>query len=557
MNHHGVRRMAVRPASDRLLTLIDYRSTMRHLLTFAVCCLVAVSCCHSRAVAQPFVDGIDVSVFQGNINWNTVRNSGVEYSFIKATEGVGFVDSRFTQNIQGATSAGVLAGPYHYARPDSSTSNPLDAVNEANHFLSQIEPYYDTGMYLPPVLDVEEFDLGLSISQTRSFISNWVQDFSDTVQNSLGVRPVIYASQSAANTYFTSTVASQHDLWVAWWKGTGTTDPPLQSDNPNWNLWEHWQYTATGSVPGIAGDVDLDVFNGTRQELEATLIGQGSGGLGGPTVIESFDVDEGYFGWNTDFSGSNQNIGEASTAERVTTEAQDGAGSQEIFIDGDNSGWFYRHVSGIGSAASAAGNLAFDTTGYIGFWLKTNDSGLAVQLAIDAPDTADRGVAKDVIADGEWHLYEWNLDDNSEWGPWVNGDGVIDAATATIDSIQFTGAGQATFFLDSVAHNPEGSLMPTPLLPGDFNDDGVVNIADYAVWRDNLGAADETVLNNNGDGGGVTAADYTVWKDNFGQTSDAASGFTLTTVVPESSACALAVLLLGGCVCLGWRPDQQ
>ena len=410
--------------------------------------------------AQPFVDGIDVAHWQGSINWNSVRNSGVEFAFIKATEGVDFVDSRFHQNMQGATSAGVLAGPYHFARPDSSYTNPLDPINEANDFLSEIQPYYDSGSYLPPVLDVERFDIGdLTLQQTRTFISNWVQDFSDTVVASLGVRPIIYTGKSAANTYFNSTVASQHELWMAWWKGS-TASPPTQSDAPSWPLWDYWQYSATGSVPGISGNVDLDVFNGTRQELEAQLIGEGTGGSNEFTMIESFDVDEGYFGSSLQFSGSNQGIGAASTANRVTSEAQDGAGSQELFIDGDSSGWFLRHVSGIGSFASPAGNLAFDTTGYLGLWLKTDSPGLTVRPAIDAPDTADRGVAKDVVADGEWHLYEWNLEDDAEWQAWVNGDGIIDAATATLDSIQFTGSGAATLFLDSVSHNPAGRAPP-------------------------------------------------------------------------------------------------
>lgn len=494
------------------------------------------------ADAQPFVDGIDVSVFQGNINWSTVQSSGVEFAFMKATEGVGFVDSRFQQNIQGATSAGILASPYHYARPDSSQSDPQDAVNEANHFIDTIQPYYDSGAYLPPVLDVEEFDLGFgTISQTRTFISNWVQDFSDTMQTALGVRPVIYTSQSAANAYFTSSVAAQHNLWVAWWKGTGTSDPPVQADTPNWPEWDYWQYTATGSVPGISGDVDLNVFHGTRQQLEEQLVGTGIDPPDDITMIESFDVDEGYFAWAPDYSGSNSGVGELSTAERVTSEAQAGAGSQELFIDGDDGGWFYRHLAGIGSPSAAAGNLEFDTTGSIGLWLKTDTPGVSVRLAIDAPATAERGVAQDVIADGDWHLYEWDLEDDAEWEAWVAGDGTIDVPTATLDSLQFSGAGQATLYLDSVSHNPLGSLLATDPMPGDFNGDGIVSLADYAVWRDNLGAADESAINQNGNGeGGVESADYLAWKDRLGQSS--ANGVSNLQAVPEPPATLLALV---------------
>lgn len=243
----------------------------------------------------------------------------------------------------------------------------------------------------------------------------------------------------------------------------------------------------------------------------------------------------------TDYSGSNSGVGELSTAERVTSEAQAGAGSQELFIDGDDGGWFYRHLAGIGSPSVAAGNLEFNTTGSIGLWLKTDTPGVSVRLAIDAPATAERGVAQDVIADGDWHLYEWDLEDDAKWEAWVAGDGTIDVPTATLDSLQFSGAGQATLYLDSVSHNPLGSLLATDPMPGDFNGDGIVSLADYAVWRDNLGAADESAINQNGNGeGGVESADYLAWKDRLGQSS--ANGVSNLQAVPEPPATLLALV---------------
>ncbi len=100
-----------------------------------------------QVVAQ-FVDGIDVSHWQGTINWTSVKNSGVEFAFMKATQGNGYVDPTFHTNIRNATAAGVLVGPYHFCDVDTDSGNPLDPVNEANNFLSQIEPYYNSGLYL-------------------------------------------------------------------------------------------------------------------------------------------------------------------------------------------------------------------------------------------------------------------------------------------------------------------------------------------------------------------------------------------------------------------------
>ncbi len=237
-----------------------------------------------------FVEGIDVSHWQGNINWTSVKNAGIKFAFTKATEGVDYVDPRYHANMQGARAAGVYIGPYHFCRVESKNGVPftsydgspfapgsdphMDALTEAEDFLDAILPYYQTGQHLPPVADVERLpDFG-NQTLNRLFISNWVQIFSDTVYDTLGVRPLIYTSRFGANTRYTSAVASSHELWLAWWRGTGTTQPPSPSDTPLWDPWLFWQWTDEWSVAGISGDVDGDVFNGTLPELEALLLGK-------------------------------------------------------------------------------------------------------------------------------------------------------------------------------------------------------------------------------------------------------------------------------------------
>jgi GH25 family lysozyme M1 (1,4-beta-N-acetylmuramidase) len=191
--------------------------------------------------------------------------------------------------MQGARAAGVYIGPYHFCRIDSKNGVPFtsynglpftpgsdpyeDAVSEASDFLDAIVPYYRTGQHLPPVADVERLPVFGNVALERTFISNWVQLFSDTVQSALGVRPLIYTSRFGANTHFTPAVASQHDLWIAWWRGTGTTQPPSQSDTPLWDPWLFWQWTDSWTVPGISTLVDGDVFRGTMPELHSILLG--------------------------------------------------------------------------------------------------------------------------------------------------------------------------------------------------------------------------------------------------------------------------------------------
>ena len=134
---------------------------------------------------------------------------------------------------------------------------------------------------MPPVADVESFPTGLTTAQLKTATSNWVQQFSDTVYASLGVRPMIYNSLSKANSYYTSTVAANHMLWLAWWKGTGTTSPPTASDTPLWGKYDFWQWSDNQDsiaqsmpVPGISGGVDRDVYDGTVAQLLALRLGK-------------------------------------------------------------------------------------------------------------------------------------------------------------------------------------------------------------------------------------------------------------------------------------------
>lgn len=180
--------------------------------------------------------------------------------------------------------------------------------------------------------------------------------------------------------------------------------------------------------------------------------------------ISYFEDDEGYFGYSPTLSGSNQGITDA-TADLSTEAAYTGLQSQKITIDGDANGWFLRHVAGDGvnPVASPSSNQELIADGSIGFWLMTEDEGLSVRVAVDDVEgTAERGIELPIIADGEWHLYEWDLDNDLEWEGWVNGDGLIEGQTVTLDSIQFFGAGDATFYLDKVAFNPFGSLATIP-----------------------------------------------------------------------------------------------
>ncbi len=162
-----------------------------------------------------------------------------------------------------------------------------------------------------------------------------------------------------------------------------------------------------------------------------------------------------------------------------------------------------------------------------------------MQLALDDPGTADRGVAQAVVADGQWRLYEWDLGEDSQWEGWVNGDGLITGPTVTLDSIQFTGAGDALIYLDTIAHNPLGSLL-VPFQAGDYNRNGVIDSGDYTAWRSQYGQ--EVTPGSGADGnadGVVDAADYSLWRDAL-----VASAPTASQPIPEPGSLVLVVVFL-------------
>ena len=205
--------------------------------------------------ATDLTEGIDVSHWQGSIDWAKVRAAGKRFAYIKASEHTSFVDNKYATNKAAAKAAGLYVGAYHFARPDGSSG---DAVKEADHFVATAK--ISSGDLLP-VLDLEDTG-GLSASA----LQNWVRSFLDRVYERTGVRGVIYVSPSFWSTKMANTgwFASNgyQVLWIAHW--TTASEPSVPAGNWGGKSWTFWQYTSDGSVPGISGRVDLDRYNGTN-----------------------------------------------------------------------------------------------------------------------------------------------------------------------------------------------------------------------------------------------------------------------------------------------------
>jgi GH25 family lysozyme M1 (1,4-beta-N-acetylmuramidase) len=201
------------------------------------------------AATSSYVEGIDVSKWQGVINWPMVAAAGKRFVIAKATEGVGYEDGKYDANKAGAIAAGLKLGAYHFARPDLNA----DGAAEADWFVDTAG--YQPGMIIP-TLDLERHGT-LSDAQ----LINWVKAWLGRVYERLGVRPMIYASPNFWSTYMGNTRWFADNgyaiLWVAHW---GVTSPAVPGSNWGGRSWTFWQYTSSGSVPGISGDVDLNRY---------------------------------------------------------------------------------------------------------------------------------------------------------------------------------------------------------------------------------------------------------------------------------------------------------
>ena len=200
------------------------------------------------------VPGIDVSYWQQGIDWDRVAGAGVKFAFIRAGHGLE-ADTFFDRNWRGAKRVGILRGAYHYLEPDLDIDRQADIMIAA---MATLEP-----TDLPPVLDIEDRG-GLSASQIVTRAQRWI----DRVQDATGRQVIIYTGK-----YFwqdnvgASDAFVDHPLWVPQY---GPTCPDLPEP---WREWAFFQTSNTGRVAGISGNVDLDLFNGSMEELRAFAMG--------------------------------------------------------------------------------------------------------------------------------------------------------------------------------------------------------------------------------------------------------------------------------------------
>lgn len=202
------------------------------------------------------IHGIDVSKWQGDIDWAKVRRSGVAFAFVKATEGGDHIDDRFQDYWRGARAAGIAHAPYHFYY----FCTP--AAQQADWYIANVPR---DSVRMPPVLDMEWNHASRTCSKrpdpetVRSEMKIWM----DRVERHFGKRPIIYTTvdfhRQNLNGYF-----QDYQFWL---RSVAAHPGEIYPDHP----WSFWQYTGTGIIPGVEGKTDINVYAGSTEQWREWL----------------------------------------------------------------------------------------------------------------------------------------------------------------------------------------------------------------------------------------------------------------------------------------------
>lgn len=199
------------------------------------------------------IHGIDMSHHQGDIDWKRLAQTRrgqfpVHFIFMKASEGGDYGDRVFQANFDSAKAYGFIRGAYHFYNPKT------DPVRQADFFINSVK--LDTGD-LPPVLDIEK--RGKDARTLRRDLKIWL----DRIESHYKVKPILYTSYKFKTRYLNDSVFNSYPYWIAHY----------YVDSVEYKgAWKFWQHTDVGTLPGIQEKVDLNIFNGSLEELKQITI---------------------------------------------------------------------------------------------------------------------------------------------------------------------------------------------------------------------------------------------------------------------------------------------
>ena len=199
------------------------------------------------------VHGFDISHHQGTIDWSKLQKTQqtpfpIRFVFMKSSEGGDFSDTTFEYNFAEAKKYGFLRGAYHFYNPKT------DPVRQADFFIHSVK--LEPGDF-PPVLDIEK--KGKNMDKLRQDLKVWLKMVEDYYQ----VKPILYTSYKFKTRYLNDSIFNTYPYWIAHYYVDSVR---YEGD------WQFWQHTDAGTLPGVSKMVDLNVFNGSLEELKQMTI---------------------------------------------------------------------------------------------------------------------------------------------------------------------------------------------------------------------------------------------------------------------------------------------
>lgn len=198
------------------------------------------------------VRGVDVSRYQGQINWELLASNDISFAFIKATEGSSHVDSCFSYNYEEAHKTGLRIGAYHFFSYDS------EGQTQADHYIAVVEK---TDGMLPPVIDLEFYGDKKQNPPAQSQVRQELTVMLDRLEEYYGMKPIIYATEKSYKLYLANAF-QEYDIWIR-----NVFTSPRLSDHREWTF---WQYTDRERLEGYQGDenyIDMNVFRGSSEDF--------------------------------------------------------------------------------------------------------------------------------------------------------------------------------------------------------------------------------------------------------------------------------------------------
>lgn len=200
------------------------------------------------------VRGVDVSSYQGVIDWNMLSSQGIDFAFIKATEGADYIDDRFAENLASAMDTDLKVGAYHFFTVLSS------GKAQAENFSRTVPK---NANMLPPVVDLE-VTAALSLTSVEEFRCE-LRDFLETVKEYYGRNPIIYTTKDS----YAELISGAFDDYDIWYRS-------VYSPAPKSVDWTFWQYSNRHRLEGYSGKeryIDMNIFSGSRDEWIAYCAG--------------------------------------------------------------------------------------------------------------------------------------------------------------------------------------------------------------------------------------------------------------------------------------------